>query len=111
MNIEDTRSNFSQNTSAILPDITQHPKYKRGGIILPSPYKDYMFENNRTQMLWKAVGVMAAGEPGRTNSNLLDQQNRIKYNEFDYVKRISLQDFKIQMNPAIKSDKKEKKIK
>jgi hypothetical protein len=54
-----------------------------------------MFENNRTQMLWKAVGVMAAGEPGRTNSNLLDQQNRIKYNEFDYVKRISLQDFKI----------------
>lgn len=44
-------------------------------------------------MMWKAVGVMAAGEPGRTISHLMDHANRLKYNEFDYVKRISIADF------------------
>jgi hypothetical protein len=57
-----------------------------------SPYKDYMFEHNRTQMMWKAVGVIATGEPGRTVSHML-QENKLKYNEFDYVKRISLENY------------------
>ena len=43
-------------------------------------------------MMWKAVGVLAAGEPGRTISHLMDS-NRLRYNEFDYVKRITVADF------------------
>ncbi len=43
-------------------------------------------------MMWKAVGVLATGDPSRTISNLMND-SRLKYNEFDYVKRISLIDF------------------
>ena len=53
--------------------------------------------------MWKAVGVLAAGEPGRTTSNMLDNFNRLKYNEFDYVKRISLQDFSTKPETSKKS--------
>jgi hypothetical protein len=47
-----------------------------------------MFNNNKTQMLWKALG----DDQARTISHL-DQNSRLKYNEFDYVKRISVKDF------------------
>ena len=49
-----------------------------------------MFNKNKTQMMWKAIG---GEESGRTISHL-DQTNRgLKYNEFDYVKRISVKEF------------------
>lgn len=79
--IDDSKSQFSQNTSMFLPDISK--KYK-------SPYNDKMFNNNKTQMMWKAM----AGEElnGRTNSHL-GEAGRLKYNEFDYVKRVTMAEF------------------
>jgi hypothetical protein len=62
-----------------LPDISK--KYK-------SPYNDKMFMNNKTQSMWKAI---AGEEPNRTNSHLGD--GRLKYNEFDYVKRVTMAGF------------------
>ena len=50
-----------------------------------SPYNDKMFFNNKTQMMWKAVD-----ESGRSTTL---QDTRLKYNEFDYVKRITVVDF------------------
>lgn len=78
---DDSKSQFSQNTSMFLPDISK--KYK-------SPYNDKMFNNNKTQMMWKAI----AGEElnGRTNSHLAEA-SRLKYNEFDYVKRVTMAEF------------------
>jgi hypothetical protein len=60
-------------------------KAYRGQLPINSPYRDYMFEHNKTQMMWKAVG-------GGDRSNILND-SKLKYNEFDYVKRISLIDF------------------
>lgn len=37
-------------------------------------------------MMWKAVGLNGGGF-------FNDYNNRLKYNEFDYVKRITLADF------------------
>ena len=41
---EQTRSTFSQNTSAMFPDA----KGYRGQLPINSPYRDYMFEHNKT---------------------------------------------------------------
>jgi len=44
-----------------------------------------MFSNNKTSFMWKAFD-----ESGRTTSL---NDTRLKYNEFDYVKRITVVDF------------------
>jgi|LauGreDrversion4_2_1035121.scaffolds.fasta_scaffold127246_5 hypothetical protein len=44
-----------------------------------------MFVNNKTSFMWKAVD-----ESGRSTTL---QDARLKYNEFDYVKRITVVDF------------------
>ena len=54
--------------------------------------------------MWKAVGIMAAGEPGRTSSHMMQG---LKYNEFDYVKRIALENF--NNPPVIKESRQRKK--
>ena len=63
----------------MLPDI------QRKGRDYRSPYNDKMFINNKTQMMWKAVD-----ESGRSTTL---HDTRLKYNEFDYVKRITVVDF------------------
>ena len=87
-NINESKSNFSQNTSMILPDIQRQRQGGNQSGDYRSPYNDRMFNNNKTQMLWKALG----DDQARTISHL-DQNSRLKYNEFDYVKRISVKDF------------------
>ena len=75
----DSKSQFSHNTSMILPEI------QRKGRDYRSPYNDKMFSNNKTSFMWKAFD-----ESGRTTSL---NDTRLKYNEFDYVKRITVVDF------------------
>ena len=41
-------------------------------------------------MMWKAIG---GEESGRTISHLDSTNRGLKYNEFDYVKRISVKEF------------------
>jgi hypothetical protein len=75
----DSKTQFSQNTSVILPEI------QRKGRDYRSPYNDKMFIHNKTQKMWKAVD-----DNGRSTTL---HDSRLKYNEFDYVKRITVVDF------------------
>ena len=52
-----------------------------------SPYNDKMFNKNKTHMMWKAL----EGEESRTISHI--DQSRLRYNEFDYVKRVTMKEF------------------
>ena len=61
------------------------PEIQKKGKVYRSPYNDKMFINNKTQMMWKAVD-----DNGRSTTL---HDSRLKYNEFDYVKRITVVDF------------------
>ena len=61
------------------------PEIQKKGRDYRSPYNDKMFINNKTQMMWKAVD-----DNGRSTTL---HDSRLKYNEFDYVKRITVVDF------------------